>query len=221
MDSTTVLSDLQIEKEIKNGNIIYISPTNKQISCGNCSVDLTLGENYFTQNISSCKVLNPWNPKNVRSLWGEPKRATTVAELCASETSDFYSSCLEGLKPCDKIILLRPGENILAHSDEFIGGRKNITTMMKSRSSIGRNFISVCNDAGWGDVGYINRWTMEISNSNKFPVILVVGERIAQLVFQYTGPVKKEYSGSYQNSNDIDHLVTSWTPDSMLPKLNR
>ena len=93
--------------------------------------------------------------------------------------------------------------------------------MMKARSSVGRNFISVCNDAGWGDVGYTNSWTMEISNGNKFSVILVVNERIAQIVFYGTGPVKNQYSGSYQNTLDIDSLVNSWTPDSLLPKLNR
>jgi hypothetical protein len=33
-----------------------------------------------------------------------------------------------------------------------------VTTMMKARSSLGRNFIEICKCAGWGDVGYINRW---------------------------------------------------------------
>lgn len=58
----------------------------------------------------------------------------------------------------DRIIWITPGETILAHTNEFIGGCKSVTTMMKARSSLGRNFIEVCKCAGWGDVGYINRW---------------------------------------------------------------
>jgi deoxycytidine triphosphate deaminase len=76
------------------------------------------------------------------------------------------------------------GETILAHTNEFIGGRETVTTMMKARSSMGRNFIEVCKCAGWGDIGYVNRWTMEITNNSRFYSIpLVVGRRIAQIVF--------------------------------------
>jgi len=45
-------------------------------------------------------------------------------------------------------------------------------------------FFSFIQCAGWGDVGYINRWTMEITNNSRFYAIpLVVGRRIAQIVF--------------------------------------
>ena len=47
---------------------------------------------------------------------------------------------------------LHPGETILAHTQEFIGGRECVTTMMKARSSLGRVFVAVCKCAGWGDV---------------------------------------------------------------------
>jgi len=222
MKIKSVLSDLQILEEIKNGNVIYHSPNNIPITCGNCSVDVTLGSYYYTQN-PSVKIINPWNPESVRKLWGSPKEALRVKDVISSnlENSSALNTELSKLNSDDRIIILKPGENILAHTNEFIGGRNNITTMMKARSSVGRNFISVCNDAGWGDVGYINRWTMEISNSNNFPVILVVGERIAQIVFYYTGTVKNNYSGSYQNSSDFEKLVASWSPDLLLPRLNR
>ena len=87
--------------------------------------------------------------------------------------------------------------------NQYIGGRETVTTMMKARSSMGRNFIAVCKAsadlffcnlffvsnhcyqcAGWGDIGYINRWTMEITNNSRYYSIpLVVGRRIAQIVF--------------------------------------
>jgi hypothetical protein len=40
------------------------------------------------------------------------------------------------------------GKTILGHTNEFLGGRGSVTTMMKARSSMGRNFIEVCKCAG-------------------------------------------------------------------------
>ena len=95
--------------------------------------------------------------------------------------------------------------------------------MMKARSSMGRSFISVCKCAGWGDVGYVNRWTMEIQNtSNKYYIPLVVGRRIAQLVFFETGPIEgKDYAdgGKYQTGKTLAELKKNWKPEMMLPRL--
>lgn len=65
----------------------------------------------------------------------------------------FIAKCLFSIE--DLIIWVAPGETILGHTEEFIGGRHNVTTMMKARSSMGRNFIEVCKCAGWGDVGML------------------------------------------------------------------
>lgn len=51
---------------------------------------------------------------------------------------------LENVHRDDQLIWIRPGETILGHTNEFIGGRRTVTTMMKARSSLGRNFIEVC-----------------------------------------------------------------------------
>jgi dCTP deaminase-like len=49
---------------------------------------------------------------------------------------------------------------------------------------LGRNFIEVCKCAGWGDIGYTNRWTMEITNNSRhYSIPLVVGRRVAQIIF--------------------------------------
>ena len=88
---------------------------------------------------------------------------------------------------------------------------------------MGRNFIEVCKCAGWGDVGFTNRWTMEITNNSRFYTIpLVVGRRIAQIVFFHVGPVlKNDYTvtGKYQKTADVKKMKKEWNPLSMLPKL--
>jgi len=51
-------------------------------------------------------------------------------------------------------------------------------------------------------VGYVNRWTMEITNNSRYYSIpLVVGRRIAQIVFFDTEGIEQqsyEASGKYQ-----------------------
>ena len=122
-------------------------------------------------------------------------------------------------------MILRPHERILAHTHEFIGIRQG-TTSMQARSTTGRNGVVVCMDAGWGDPGYINRWTMEIKNMNEQYIVVPVGIRIAQIVFHHTGLVTSEYaklSGKYQtvDSSDIDAVKAAWHPSGMIPKAHK
>jgi hypothetical protein len=99
---------------------------------------------------------------------------------------------------------------------------------MQARSTTGRVGYAVCHDAGWGDPGYFNRWTMEIQNVNReHGLVIVEGERVAQLVFLATGPVEKFYKSKYQegdfadlNLKDTVELIKAqWQPADMLPRL--
>lgn len=213
------LSDTRILEEIKKGNIV-IQPFDRE-NLATSSVDVTLGEWYYREQppTGHKKVFNLYSKGDTEKVWGtEPLRAKTAKESLAN-----FNFAYDGIRPDDKVILLEPGETILAHTQEFIGGRNTVTTMMKARSSLGRNFINVCKCAGWGDVGYVNRWTMEIQNSSQHYIIpLVVGRRIAQIIFYETGPIlANDYTktGKYQTTTDLSQLKKSWEPHMMLPKL--
>lgn len=223
----SVLSDQMIKQGIKKGDVV-ISPL-REDRIKTSSYDVSLGEYYWTtQRLHPGKrVFNPHNPNHVRNLWQGPVRAKSAREYLSHpewkqvlEEDDFT-----GLRLDDPVIILAPGETILAHTDEFIGGRRKVTTMMKARSSWGRAFLSVCKDAGWGDVGYFNRWTMEIQNNLKDDWSIVpVGQPIAQIVFFRVNPVNdSEYSssGNYQTSQDLEELKQNWKPEMMLPRLQR
>ena len=131
---------------------------------------------------------------------------------------------LENIDDEHPLILLRPRERILGHTDEFIGIRPPGTTSMQSRSTTGRIGVASWFCAGWGDPGYINRWTMEINNLNENEYVpLPLYYRIAQIVFSATGPVGTEYSkatGKYQSftSDNFDELAANWQPSAMLPR---
>lgn len=213
------LSDRRILEEMKKGDII-ISPFKKQ-NLGTSSYDLCLGEYFFPEQPPKHfkNIFNIYDQTDTERIWGtEAKKAVKAKEAFKHYKFDYV-----GIDPDDRVIILEPGETILAHTEEFIGGRKHITTMMKARSSMGRSFIEVCKCAGWGDVGYINRWTMEITNnSKKYTIPLVVGRRIAQMIFFETGPIMgKDYSetGKYNPGKNLAELKKKWKPQMMLPRL--
>lgn len=208
------LSDKRILEEVAAGNII-ISPYDER-NLATSSYDVTLGSFFYRPgNFLRGQIYNIYNEQQTRMNWGEVQVATRAellhARLHGPEIADD-----------DNIILLSPKETILAHTNEFVGGRNHITTMMKARSSMGRQGIAVCKCAGWGDVGYINRWTMEITNFTDYYIPLVVGRRIAQIVFFDTGPIReKDYAvqGKYQTSQTLEELEKNWKPEDMIPKL--
>lgn len=217
-----LLSRNAILKHFKKGNVI-IEPFDVR-KLKTTSYDVSLGR-YFWREChpeGAHTIHNVYDEASTRRIWSGPHQAESVSKIASKLKMKFVN-----IKSGDSIILLRPNETILAHTEEFIGGQNCCVAKMYARSSLGRNFIEVCKDAGWGDVGYFNRWTMEITNNSQyFTIPLVVGRRIAQMVFYEVEPIeKKDYakdklSGKYQTSNDLKKLKKDWNPHAMLPKMH-
>jgi dCTP deaminase len=215
----SVYSNIQIKQAIAEGHIVFHPYIEEHIA--GSSVDVTLGEWYYrTERPSEGAFYNPFDKKAVSKYFGTPQQAEIHSEWAEKHGRKLFAN----IPPEHPIIVLRPHERILAHTHEFIGIKAPGTSTMQARSTWGRNGVAVCLDAGWGDPGYINRWTMEIYNMNQHEsVVLPVGERIAQMVFYVTGPVDSEYkklSGKYQtdNSESLDSIIASWSPEQMLPR---
>jgi len=224
LSQTGVYSNTQIIEALESGHIVQY-PTAPELINGS-SIDVRLGYNFYVTDQATQRkgLYNPHDEEDVKRYFGEPLVALPLREH-DSVRRKLGLQTLKGIDPDHPIIILRPGERILGHTHEFIGIKAPGTTSMQAKSSTGRNGITVCKDAGWGDPGYINRWTMEIQNENEDEYVpIAVGVPIAQLVFMHTGIVSGDYttlSGNYQASTDLQELVASWTPDQMLPKTYR
>lgn len=214
-----VYSNLQIKVAVQAGHIVF-HPYNEKHIAGS-SVDVTLGYWFYrTERASEGGFYNPFDPEAVAGYFSGPYEAEIHEQWAKKHGRALFTN----IPPKHPIIVLRPGERILAHTHEFIGIKAPGTSTMQARSTWGRNGVAVCLDAGWGDPGYINRWTMEIYNMNQHEsVVLPVGERVAQMVFYETGPVEQEYkkiSGKYQSgtSGNLSELIKAWKPEQMLPR---
>lgn len=212
-----VLSDQEIYTALERGDIVIEPFSDQQLNTA--SYDIRLGEwFYLCEAMPFESEFNPWDPEDVSRYYKGPFQAMTNRVWCDEYRGGrIWSNIPEEAH----IIVLRPGECILGHTQEFIGSRRDVVTMMHARSSIGRVNISTCDDAGWGDIGYINRWTMEIRNKNNAVVPLVVGERMGQIIFFAAGPTDRSYGneGHYQSSRNLDELRQNWKPADMLPRL--
>lgn len=218
----SVYSNTEILQAVKDGTIVCTPFDERNVS--EASLDFTLGHYFYKQEYDErSRVYNPFDKDDVDRYFKGPLEAMSHREWCERYRYLEFKNI-----PADHpIIVLKPGERILAHTHEFIGIRAHGgAAEVKSRSSWGRNGVAVCFDAGWVDPGYINRITLEIYNLNQHEsVVLPVGERIGQLVFHKTGPVDGGYaegrggvSGKYQQSDDLDELIASWQPEMMLPR---
>src|SRR3990167_125036 len=215
----SVYSNVQINEAIKSGHIICHPLVKKNVA--GSSIDVTLGEWYYrTERTGVSGFYNPFDKGDVSRYFDGPFKAEIHKNWAKANGRHLF----EGIPSNQPIIVVRPGERLLGHTHEFIGIKAPGTSTLQARSTWGRNGVAVCIDAGWGDPGYINRWTLEVYNMNQHEsVVLPVGERIAQMVFYETGPVDGEYkelSGKYQTglSGDLDKLIREWRPEHMLPR---
>lgn len=214
-----VLSRANIIHHVEQGDIV-IDPYDHR-NVGNTSYDVTLGEYYYVPQHPefALNIFNPYKRSDVKRVWSEPRQAPLARDVAK------YGGTLDllGAREDERVILIPPRRLYLCHTHEFIGS-KRFAAEMSGRSSWGRNFIEICRDAQWGGI-YLNRWTMEIANtSDDYWIPLVVGRRIAQIIFYEVSRLEGEEDDlstdyKYQTGEALETIKAKWTPESMLPKL--
>jgi len=143
----TVYSNIEIRQAI-NDDIIVCQPFNPD-HVAEASLDFTLGHYYYKQEFEGeYRVYNPFDAAYVAKYFKGPLKAMPHAKWCKEHDATPF----QNIPPDHPIIVLRPGERILAHTHEFVGIRaQGGAAQVLSRSSWGRNGVAVCFDAGWID----------------------------------------------------------------------
>ena len=200
------LSDSEILTEL--GKNIIIHPFEKS-QLGSNSYDVTLGEYFYGHRAHNNKndYVGTWkykqyntildrhfistqNGKQIAEYWLAILSAQKAELISNLKDAEFY-----GVNLNDQIIIIRPGELILAHTNEIVGTIDNYNAMIQGKSTCARIGISICGDSNFGNIGFVNRWTLEIQNHSEYSVVLIVGQKIGQILFNRSGPVLNSYAG--------------------------
>ncbi len=162
-------------------------------------------------------IINPFNEEQVnpnsydvrlgRNFW-----VMTDYDLTFDRNDIISNFQLVTVK--SKPFFLKPRMFVLGHTEEFIGSVARFAPHIMTKSTPARCGVMIHLAAGFGDVGYCNRWTLEIVNLSPRMIELYPGERIAQIAWSEVGFVEQLYQGKY-----IQHVVESgWKAEDMLPK---
>lgn len=188
--------DREIKDMVKDGELV-IDPFLPE-NLNGASYDLTLG---------------PW-------FWRR-RRLDLAPDVYAADQSHRFE--LFDARACGGVISLAPMESVLAHTNEVCGGWRSINTQIHATSTAGRNDITVCRCAGFGDPGFVNIWTLELSNLGASPIDLRVGTVVAQAVFRPVAVPTRVYgrdTGQYSRGErrHADEIRAGWEPSHMLPR---
>ena len=190
----TILSDKEIMREIKSGNLKMTHFEKSML--GPDSIDIRLGDSILEARKIG-KVIDPRDKKSC----------------------NFFSE-----KKIDRDgYVLKPQSFVLGHTLERIGLPNNIAAQIEGRSSIGRLGIVVHMTAGIIHAGFGGKepssLTLEISSVNPNEVLLFPGMKIAQLTFFRLGESATLGYDSLPGSKYIKQLTAEAPRSYMEQKL--
>lgn len=180
-----ILTGSEIEKEIKEGRI-NISPFNAQHLQPN-SYDLHLDCSEF----EIFKGFDIDSYKFGRFYRIEEDKFSPIYEKYTHTGGDLQKSGMF-LEP-NTCYLFSTIET--THTDYY-------APMIEGVSTNARVFLTNHQTAGFGDIGFNGKWTLEIKVSEKTPVWH--GMRIAQIYFHKVIGEINLYKGRYQNQNKVE-----------------
>lgn len=164
-----VLNERQIIGRLLRGDLVVSPLLDPQSQIGPTSVDIRLGFDFDTFNITKQTHLDPI--KNKAELKRDVERYTTKNHV----------------HPMARFIL-HPGEFVLASTFEYFILPRDLAGRLEGRSTWGRLGLQVHSTAGFVDPGFEGILTFELQNMGKGPLILFPGVRIAQICFFACSP---------------------------------
>ena len=174
------LSDIDIEKGIKSGDIVLDGFEKKRLQPA--SYDIRLGNTFIINEAHSTTAIDP-----VKGIYPN----THTVEVKDGEE-----------------FVLHPGVSILGYSKERFGSKRYLIEV-NGKSSLARIGLIVHNSASIVNPGHILNIALELCNLNNVPIVLRPGMEIAQLTFStLSNPTKRSYkqTGRYNHNNIVGYV---------------
>ena len=157
-----VLNEQEIMSRLIDGDLVITPVLDPENQIGPTSIDIRLGFQFETFNITKHTHLDPKLPLD------------RIKEEVADYTSKVH------VAPMDSFIL-HPGEFVLAATLEYFKFPTDLAGRLEGRSTWGRLGLQIHSTAGFVDPGFEGILTFELQNMGKAPLCLFPGVRIAQL----------------------------------------
>jgi dCTP deaminase len=173
-----ILSDFEIERRRMIRPFVGKKTGTPSHGVSSYGYDIRLGSEFKIYSSNQPGTLDPSKPSELRE-----------------GTHYFKENCTGAYR-------LPPGGFVLAHSMEVITMPRDIVAMVKDKSTYARLGVSLQNTVL--EPGWTGQITLEISNHNTRPVLLLIGEGIAQLMFWKGKPCHTPYgNGKYQGQTGV------------------
>ena len=193
-----ILSGLEIYKEVQNGNIKIDPFCESRINPNSYNLCLDRHLKIYTPKKTAMyhdkfiSGINEWDyyyPHN-----GNIDCGCAYLDMHAKdETEDLYIG--------DDGIILLPNNLYLGSTIEHTWTNKYVP-MIEGRSSVGRKGMTIHVTAGFGDIGFNGKWTLEITVVH--PLKVYYNDEVCQISYlTVTGDTSYQYNGRYQGQLDV------------------
>ena len=146
-------------------------------------------------------IIEPFNPANM---------GPNSYDLTLDKTLQVYKfdECLDIKQKAEVEEIIIPEEGLILQPNMLYLGSTiertktlDYVPMLEGRSSIGRLGLSIHVTAGFGDVGFDGRWTLEISCIH--PIRIYPNMRLCQIYYHKIEGEYRPYNSKYQNNEGV------------------
>lgn len=181
-----ILSDRDIRGAIAAGQIA-IEPLPEVIQPS--SVDLTLGNRLLKLRYALSGMIRPHRAEQL-----DYEIHLLEDGSLDQPAVDRFDSQMHPMQGVRKWMWLQPGEFLLGTTQQRVSIGSGFCAQVEGKSSLGRIGLSIHTTAGFIDPGFEGEITLELHNSERFPILLEAGMPIAQLVLhQLSSPCENPY----------------------------
>lgn len=177
-----MLTASEILKRMEKGEIVISDFVEKRLNPN--SYNLTLDKNLLIYDIEDFRDPRSLSPR------------TTVHVLDSKVKNPVKNIIIP-----DGGLVLLPGVLYLGSTNEYTETH-NLVPCLNGRSSLGRLGLCIHVTAGFGDIGFKGKWTLEMTVVH--PLKIYPNMEICQIYYnEITGEVDRVYEGKYQNQPGV------------------